>query len=46
MAREAYRTLAAAADRCECVAVPEPFYGVGAQYRDFSQTTDEEVWES
>ena len=45
MAREAYRTLAAAADRCECVAMPEPFYGVGAHYRDFSQTTDEEVRE-
>jgi predicted phosphoribosyltransferase len=43
MAREAYLTLAAAADRCECVAVPEPFYGVGMYYRDFSQTTDEEV---
>jgi putative phosphoribosyl transferase len=43
MAREAYRTLAAAADRCECVALPEPFYGVGMYYRDFSQTTDEEV---
>jgi len=43
MAREAYGTLAAAADRCECVAVPEPFYGVGMYYRDFSQTTDEEV---
>jgi predicted phosphoribosyltransferase len=43
MAREAYRTLAAAADLCECVAMPEPFYGVGAHYRDFSQTTDEEV---
>jgi putative phosphoribosyl transferase len=43
MAREAYRTLAAAADRCECVAMPEPFYGVGVHYRDFSQTTDEEV---
>jgi putative phosphoribosyl transferase len=43
MAREAYRTLTAAADRCECVAMPESFYGVGAHYRDFSQTTDEEV---
>jgi predicted phosphoribosyltransferase len=23
--------------------MPEPFYGVGVHYRDFSQTTDEEV---
>lgn len=43
----------AAADTCEsfegkvdeiiCVATPEPFYGVGAWYADFSQTTDKEV---
>jgi putative phosphoribosyl transferase len=32
-----------AADGCECVAVPEPFYGVGMWYEDFSQTTDHEV---
>ena len=25
------------------LAVPEPFYAVGEWYRDFSQTTDEEV---
>jgi putative phosphoribosyl transferase len=43
MAREAYWALARAADGCECVAVPEPFYGVGMHYRDFSQTSDEEV---
>jgi predicted phosphoribosyltransferase len=43
MAREAYRTLAREADGCECVAVPEPFYGVGGHYRDFPQTSDEEV---
>lgn len=43
MAREAYQTLSRAADVCECVAVPEPFYGVGRYYRDFSQTSDEEV---
>lgn len=28
---------------CVCSATPEPFYGVGMWYRDFSQTTDEEV---
>ncbi|MGB9939841.1 phosphoribosyltransferase [Methanosarcina sp.] len=45
----------AAPDTCEffgkevdeviCVTTPEPFYGVGAWYVDFSQTTDEEVIE-
>ena len=28
---------------CVCVMSPEPFQGVGLWYRDFSQTTDEEV---
>jgi predicted phosphoribosyltransferase len=28
---------------CVCVMSPEPFAGVGRWYRDFSQTTDEEV---
>ena len=28
---------------CVCVMSPEPFAGVGLWYRDFSQTTDEEV---
>jgi putative phosphoribosyl transferase len=45
----------AARDTCEffgrevdeviCVTTPEPFYGVGAWYGDFSQTTDKEVCE-
>lgn len=30
-------------DEIVCVATPEPFYGVGAWYEDFSQTTDKEV---
>jgi predicted phosphoribosyltransferase len=30
-------------DEIICVATPEPFYGVGAWYDDFSQTTDKEV---
>ena len=28
---------------CVCAATPEPFYGVGMWYRDFSQTSDAEV---
>jgi putative phosphoribosyl transferase len=30
-------------DEIICAATPEPFYGVGQWYVDFSQTTDEEV---
>lgn len=30
-------------DEIICAITPEPFYGVGRWYRDFSQTTDEEV---
>jgi putative phosphoribosyl transferase len=30
-------------DQIICAATPEPFYGVGQWYEDFSQTTDEEV---
>ncbi len=30
-------------DKIICFATPEPFYGVGAWYEDFSQTTDKEV---
>jgi putative phosphoribosyl transferase len=32
-------------DEVICVATLKPFYGVGAWYEDFSQTTDEEVCE-
>jgi len=32
-------------DEVICIATPEPFYGVGAWYGTFSQTTDEEVCE-
>ncbi|HEU5169912.1 MAG TPA: phosphoribosyltransferase family protein [Gemmatimonadales bacterium] len=35
--------LAQAADACEYVAAPEPFFGVGAWYHNFEQTSDEEV---
>jgi putative phosphoribosyl transferase len=30
-------------DEIVCATTPEPFYGVGRWYKDFSQTTDEEV---
>lgn len=30
-------------DLCICAITPEPFYGVGMWYRNFDQTTDEEV---
>lgn len=43
MARDAYQALARVADGCECLAVPEPFRGVGDYYQDFSQTSDKEV---
>ena len=32
-------------DRVVCAVTPEPFWAVGQWYRDFSQTTDEEVRE-
>ena len=41
--RDAVRLLSAAADDCVCLFEPEPFYGVGAWYEDFSQLTDDEV---
>jgi predicted phosphoribosyltransferase len=37
------RDLAAEVDEVVCAVTPEPFYGVGSWYEDFSQTTDEEV---
>jgi predicted phosphoribosyltransferase len=39
----ARRALEQVADRTVWVAMPEPFYGVGAWYTDFAQTSDEEV---
>jgi len=41
--RAACETLDPMVDRVVCVATPEPFFGVGVWYEDFSQTTDEEV---
>jgi putative phosphoribosyl transferase len=43
IARETMQTIARVADAVEYVAMPEPFYGVGAHYEDFSQTPDDEV---
>jgi predicted phosphoribosyltransferase len=37
--------VAAQADEVVCLATPEPFYGVGQFYEDFSQTSDHEVRE-
>ncbi len=39
------RALAAEADDVVCAMTAEPFYSVGTWYRDFSQTSDEEVRE-
>jgi predicted phosphoribosyltransferase len=41
----ACKLLAAVADEVICPYQPEPFYGVGQWYMDFSQTSDEEVQE-
>ena len=40
---EACQELGEKVDLIECGETPEPFYGVGAWYEDFSQTSDEEV---
>jgi putative phosphoribosyl transferase len=43
MSESAWRILSREADRCEAVAVPEPFQAVGMWYRNFVQTSDAEV---
>jgi putative phosphoribosyl transferase len=43
VARDTKRELDKVADGCEYVLAPEPFYGVGLWYTDFSPTTDREV---
>jgi predicted phosphoribosyltransferase len=40
---ESLSELAPFADEVVALATPEPFYAVGAYYRDFTQTSDEEV---
>jgi putative phosphoribosyl transferase len=42
-ALETCQAFARIVDRIVCAETPEPFYGVGVWYADFSQTTDEEV---
>ena len=42
---EGAQAVARQADDVVCVAVPDRFFGVGAWYHDFTQTTDEEVVE-
>jgi len=42
-ARETYEALRAEGDNIVCLDTPDPFYGVGWWYNDFSQTTDAEV---
>jgi putative phosphoribosyl transferase len=41
--RDTIAELGRLCDDIVCLASPEPFYAVGAHYRDFSQTQDEEV---
>jgi len=41
--RETIEALKAEADEVICLLAPEPFYAVGAHYRDFRQTSDGEV---
>jgi putative phosphoribosyl transferase len=43
--RQAVASLHDVCDEMLCVEVPEPFYAVGEWYRDFSQTSDDEVVE-
>jgi len=42
-AADVCNTLASVGDAVVCAATPEPFYGVGLWYADFTQTTDDEV---
>lgn len=42
---EGAQTVSRQADDVVCVATPERFFGVGAWYHDFTQTSDEEVME-
>ena len=42
-AAETCAALKRVADDCICATTPEPFYGVGDWYLDFTQTTDDEV---
>jgi len=41
--RDAVAALSAVADDCKCLLMPEPFYGVGHWYQDFTQVSDATV---
>ncbi len=43
--RQAVAALHDVCDEMRCLEVPEPFYAVGEWYRDFAQTSDDEVVE-
>ena len=43
--REVAAALAAECDELVCLASPDPFFAVGAHYRNFDQTSDQEVIE-
>ena len=43
--RDSLEALASECDDIVCLQTPEPFFAVGVHYRDFTQTTDEEVRE-
>jgi putative phosphoribosyl transferase len=42
-ARDSCEELESVADKVVCAVTPEPFWGVGQWYEDFSQTSDAEV---
>jgi len=44
-AADTCREFGRVADEAVCVQTPDPFFAVGGWYRDFSQTTDDEVRE-
>lgn len=41
--RDAVSSLRQVGDECVCLVAPDPFYGVGVWYQDFSDTSDDEV---
>lgn len=41
--QDSLEAISSAANEVVCLASPDPFFAVGAHYRDFTQTTDEEV---
>jgi putative phosphoribosyl transferase len=43
--RETLTDLSAEADEIICLKSPDPFFAVGMHYRDFGQTSDQEVTE-